>query len=57
MSTLTWLMGVRGRGGVALWPIDCIPIWLNWFIPEENMHEDYHIKKTHLGAYASKRAV
>jgi len=25
---MTWLRGVlSGRGGVDLWPMDCIPIW------------------------------
>lgn len=34
-AVLTWLpVAPIGRGGVDLWPIDCIPIWLNWFIPK-----------------------
>lgn len=49
VTVMTWLRGVlSGRGGVDLWPMDCIPIWFpKGFMPAltEKKRKWIHIYK------------
>lgn len=46
---MTWLGVLSGRGGVDLWPMDCIPIWFpKGFMPAMHREERRIIKYMHI---------